>query len=155
MTPGIEAAKAAGIQFELHEYEHDPRADGYGTEAAIKLNLDPASIFKTLVIQLDGTSLAVAVVPVTGQLNLKRAAKALGSKKAEMAPTKKVESTTGYVLGGVSPLGQKRQLATVIDSSAEELNTVFVSAGKRGLEIELQPADLASLTGGVFADIAA
>ncbi|WP_148864315.1 Cys-tRNA(Pro) deacylase [Marinobacter fonticola] len=154
MTPAIEQASKAGIDFEIHAYEHDAHAESYGEEAAAKLGLAPEQVFKTLVLQLDGQGLAVGIVPVTGKLNLKRLAKAAGAKKAAMADARDVERATGYVLGGVSPLGQKKRLRTVIDASAEAFSTVYVSAGRRGLEIELAPADLARLTGATFAPIA-
>lgn len=148
MTPGIHAASKAGIFHRVHEYEHDPGSTGYGTEAADKLGVEPARIFKTLVVTLDGKTLAVGVVPVTGMLNMKLIAKAAGGKKASMADPQEVQRRTGYVLGGVSPLGQKNRLKTFIDASAGCFDTVYISAGRRGLEIELSPADLANLTGG-------
>ena len=150
MTPAINAAKAAGIEFTIHEYQHDPSASSYGLEAAEKLNLSVHQVFKTLVVETGTNDLAVCILPVDTQLNLKRAAKSLGVKKVAMAEAKKVERTTGYVLGGVSPIGQKRKLTTLVDSSAEQLSTVFVSAGKRGLEIELKPLDLQRLTEASF-----
>ena len=154
MTPAIAAAKKAKIKFEIHEYAHDPAAQSYGLEAAEKLGLDPAQVFKTLVAAVGLKDLVVAVLPVSRQLDLKLLAKAVGAKKAEMADVKVVERTTGYVVGGVSPLGQKKALPTVIDASARELSTLHVSAGRRGLEIELAPADLAALTHAIFADVA-
>ena len=123
-------------------------------EAAEKLNIDVARVFKTLVLQLDNGQLTVGIVPVSGQLNLKQQAKAAGGKKAAMADAKLVEKSTGYVLGGVSPLGQKKRLATVIGSSARNHETILVSAGRRGLEIELSPDDLCRLTSATFAPIA-
>ncbi len=123
-------------------------------EAAEKLNIDVARVFKTLVLQLDDGKLTVGIVPVSGQLNLKQQAKAAGGKKAAMADAKLVEKSTGYVLGGVSPLGQKKRLATIIDSSATNYETILVSAGRRGLEIELSPDDLCRLTSAIFAPIA-
>lgn len=154
MTPAIDQARKAGIAFEIQEYEHDPGAESYGEEAVVKLGLSPDEVFKTLVVKLDSGALAVGVVPVTGKLNLKQMAKAAGAKKATMAEARDVERVTGYVLGGVSPLGQKKRLKTVVDASAESLPTVHVSAGRRGLEIALAPADLVALTGGAFAPIA-
>ena len=139
MTPAIDAARKAKIVFSIHEYEHDPSAASFGLEAAEKLGLDPARVFKTLVVDA-GSELVVAVLPVACQLNLKRLAKAVGAKKACMADVQLVERTTGFVVGGVSPLGQKKRLATVIDKSAKEHETIFVSAGRRGLDIELSPA---------------
>lgn len=146
-TPAITAAQAAGIAFALHEYEHDPHAESYGLEAAERLGLDPARVFKTLVVDRDGT-LAVAVVPVGAQLDLN----ALG-KRTTMADRTRAERSTGYVLGGISPLGQRRQLPTTIDASALEHETVHVSGGRRGLEIELDPRDLVRLTGATVARI--
>ena len=131
-TPAIAAAEQAGIEFAVHEYEHDPAAASYGLEAAEKVGVDPARVLKTLVVSLDG-ALAVACVPVAAQLDLK----ALG-KRAELADRKRAEAATGYVTGGISPLGQRRQLPTLrSDASALEHETVYVSAGRRGLEIEL------------------
>lgn len=153
MTPAINTAKKAKIPYTVHSYQHDQAAASYGLEAAEKLGVDPNRVFKTLVTALDGQTLAVAVVPVATTLNLKLLAKAAGAKRAEMADKAMVERVTGYVLGGVSPLGQKKRLKTIIDSTAEPLPTVLVSAGRRGLEIELQPRDLAKLTGAIFAAI--
>lgn len=148
MTPAVNELKRKKIAFTIHSYEHDPKHPSYGLEAAEKLAIDPARVFKTLVIQLDDGRLAVAVLPVSTHLNLKKAAAACGSKKAAMADKAVVEKTTGYVLGGVSPLGQKKRLATVIDSSAVEYSTILISGGRRGLDIEISPADLVALTGG-------
>jgi len=153
MTPAINKAKQAKIPYTVHEYEHDPAADSFGKEAAEKLGVDADRVFKTLVADC-GKELVVAVVPVMLMLDLKHLAKAVGAKKATMAEVKIVERTTGYVVGGVSPLGQKKRLKTVIDASARDLKTLFVSAGKRGLDIELAPADLAKLTGAEFIPIA-
>ncbi|MDK9706858.1 MAG: Cys-tRNA(Pro) deacylase [Desulforhopalus sp.] len=154
MTPAINAAKKAKISYTVHTYVHDPSADSYGREAAEKLGIALERVFKTLVVELDGKNLAVAVIPVSTLLSMKQIAKAAGVKKAAMADTAAVERSTGYVLGGVSPLGQKKRLPTLIDSSAKAQSTIFVSAGRRGLEIELRPADLATLTGAAFAAIA-
>jgi Cys-tRNA(Pro)/Cys-tRNA(Cys) deacylase len=150
MTPAINTAKKAKIAFRTHEYEHDPASPFYGEEAAAKLGLDSSRIFKTLVVATHTKALAVGIVPVSQQLDLKRMAKALGIKKAVMADKADVQRTTGYVLGGVSPLGQKKRLTTVIDASAERFDTIFVSAGRRGLQIELSPQDLGRLTKGQF-----
>jgi Cys-tRNA(Pro)/Cys-tRNA(Cys) deacylase len=139
-TPATRAAKGAGVPFAVHEYRHDPRAESYGLEAATALALDPARVFKTLVVDIDG-ELAVCVVPAGAQLDLR----SLG-KRADMAPTQRAERVTGYVAGGISPLGQRKALRTLVDDSALEHATVFVSAGRRGLEIELAPADLVALT---------
>jgi Cys-tRNA(Pro)/Cys-tRNA(Cys) deacylase len=140
-TPATTAAKRAGVVFTVHEYEHDPKAGSYGMEAAEALGLDPARVFKTLVADLDGT-LTVCIVPVAHELDLR----SLG-KRARMADTAKAERTTGYVAGGISPLGQRRRLPTVVDASALEWDTIVVSAGKRGLQVELRPRDLVELTG--------
>jgi Cys-tRNA(Pro)/Cys-tRNA(Cys) deacylase len=139
-TPATTAARRAGVEHTVHEYAHDPKASSYGMEAAEALGLDPERVFKTLVADLDGT-LTVCIVPVTGELDLR----SLG-KRARMAETAKAERTTGYVAGGISPLGQRRALPTLVDESALEHETVYVSAGRRGLEIELSPRDLVALT---------
>lgn len=152
MTPAINTARKAKIAFTVHEYEHDPSCASYGLEAAEKLNVDPSRVFKTLVADLGG-ELVVAVIPVEAMLGLKHLAKAAGAKKAAMADRALVERTTGYVLGGVSPLGQKKRLRTFIDSSALLLPSMHVSAGRRGLEIELAPRDLAQATSARFADL--
>jgi Cys-tRNA(Pro)/Cys-tRNA(Cys) deacylase len=154
MTAAVEAARAAGVPFTILEYRHDPAAEAYGVEAAEALQLDPALVFKTLVTKLDGRTLAVGIVPVAARLDLKALAAALGAKKAEMAPPAEAERATGYVLGGISPLGQKRRLAAAIDESALLHDTVYVSAGRRGAEIALAPADLVRLTGALVAGIA-
>lgn len=153
MTPAVNAAKKAGITYVMHEYDHDPAAESYGLEAAHKLGIPEARVFKTLVVSLGNQQLAVGVVPVSSMLNMKLIARALGVKKAVMADASDVERSTGYVLGGVSPLGQKKQLQTVVDASAVEFTTIFVSAGRRGLEIELKPDDLLALTRGRYAEI--
>lgn len=154
MTPAVDQARKAGIEHRIHEYSHDPSSESYGTEAAEKLGIPQQQVFKTLVVSLDAKTLAVGIVPVCTTLNLKRIAKAAGAKKATMADPAEVERTTGYVLGGVSPLGQKKRLKTFIDASATEFLTIHVSAGRRGLEIELSPQDLATLCGADFAEIA-
>ena len=140
-TPAIVAAERAGIPFEVHEYDHDPRVKSYGLEAVEKLGLDPDRVFKTLVADVDGT-LTVALVPVEAQLDLR----ALG-KRSRMADVKAAERATGYVAGGISPLGQRRALPTVLDESALAFDTIHVSAGRRGLELELSAADLVRVTG--------
>ena len=147
-TPAIAAATRAGVAFTVHEYRHDPRAESYGLEAAEKLGLDAARVFKTLVADVDG-ALTVAVVPVEAQLDLR----ALG-KRARMADAGAAERATGYVAGGISPLGQRRALPTVVDASALDHETIHVSAGRRGLELELAPTDLVELTGARVAPIA-
>jgi Cys-tRNA(Pro)/Cys-tRNA(Cys) deacylase len=154
MTPAILAAERARVPFRVHEYEHDPHATSYGLEAADKLDADAARVFKTLVVSLDATRLAVAVVPVAQSLDLKACAAALGTKKAVIAEVAAAERATGYVAGGISPLGQKKRLPLVLDTSALAHETIFVSAGRRGLEIELAPADLLALTGGSTAAVA-
>lgn len=151
MTPAINRVKNAGFAFHLHEYEHDAAAQSFGLEAAEKLGVAADRVFKTLVVTLDAKQLAVAIVPVNSQLGLKQVAKAAKAKKATMAAPAEVERSTGYVLGGVSPLGQKKPLPTFIDHSAQAFSTFFVSAGRRGLEIELSPHDLATLCQGQFA----
>ncbi len=147
MTPAIKAAQAAGIQVTPHAYRHDPGNASYGLEAASALGLDPARVFKTLLVTQagDGRRLAVAVVPVTGQLDLKAMAAACAVKKVEMADPIQAERVTGYLVGGISPLGQKRRLPTVIDVSAANFATIFVSGGRRGLDIEIAPDDLIAL----------
>jgi Cys-tRNA(Pro)/Cys-tRNA(Cys) deacylase len=154
VTPAIALLRKQKIVHRVHEYEHDPAAESYGLEAAEKLGVDPARMFKTLVVKLDRKTLAVGIVPVSSMLNLKGMAKACGAKKAAMAPAPEVERATGYVLGGVSPLGQRKRLPTVIDASAEGFETVYVSAGKRGMDVELAPGELASLLGARLANIA-
>jgi Cys-tRNA(Pro)/Cys-tRNA(Cys) deacylase len=152
-TPATVALAAAGTGFTVHSYEHDPQAASYGEEAAAAMGTDPARIFKTLVADVDG-ALTVAVVPVSGSLDLKALAAAVGGKRAAMADPAAAERTTGYVRGGISPLGQRRRLPTVVDASALGHETVFVSAGRRGLEVELAPEDLVELTEAVTAPIA-
>lgn len=154
MTPAINAARKAGIRYRIHQYEHDPAGACYGSEAAEKLGLPSTRVFKTLVATLDGRELAVAVVPVAAQLGLKQLARAAGAKKAVMAEPAEVERSTGYLLGGVSPMGQKKRLRTVVDASAWRFETIFVSGGRRGLEIELSPEDLRHLSNAVDAPIA-
>jgi Cys-tRNA(Pro)/Cys-tRNA(Cys) deacylase len=154
MTPAIETAQRAGIAFTLHDYAHDPANTAYGLEAAEKLGVPAGRVFKTLVVEA-GNALAVAIIAVDSSLSLKKIARASGNKRAAMADGRRVERTTGYVLGGVSPLGQKKSLPTFVDRRAAEYATVFVSAGKRGLEIELAPGDLLALTRGELADLRA
>ena len=154
MTPAVTAAKRARIEFRLLEYRHDPGAASYGLEAADALGLDPASVFKTLLAESDGGVLVVALVPVACTLDLKALASAIGAKRAAMADPAAAERATGYVVGGISPLGQKKRLPTVIDESALALDTMHVSAGRRGLEIALAPADLVRLCDATTAPIA-
>ncbi len=153
MTPAIYLAKKKKIAHNVHEYDHDPSNESYGLEASQKMGVDESRVFKTLVVSLNSKELAVAVVPVSSRLSLKHIAKTAGVKKATMANKSDVERSTGYVLGGISPLGQKKRLMTVIDSSANDYSTIFVSAGRRGLEIELSPGDLKKLCGGVFSNV--
>ncbi|MCE2949416.1 MAG: Cys-tRNA(Pro) deacylase [bacterium] len=155
MTPAIAAARKAGIPHQVLEYRHDPGAESYGLEAAEALGIDPATVFKTLVVaDAAGRSWAVGLVPVDRQLDLKAMAAALGMRKVEMAQAADAERLTGYVVGGISPLGQRRRLAMVVDDAMLGLAAVHVSAGRRGLEIVLAPADLLALTGARAASIA-
>ncbi|MCW2846593.1 MAG: ybaK [Marmoricola sp.] len=151
-TPATAALDRAGVAFTLHPYEHDRAAASYGLEAAEQLGLDPTAVFKTLVAEVDGR-LLVGIVPVAGQLDLKALAAAVGGKKAAMADPTTAERTTGYVVGGISPIGQRKLLPTVIDSSALELPTVYVSGGKRGLDLGVAPQDLVALLDATVAAI--
>lgn len=151
-TPATVALGAAGIAYEVRAYEHDPRAASYGLEAAEALGVDPARVFKTLLASLDGR-LVVGVVPVSGQLDLKALARALGGSRATMAEVAAAERATGYVAGGISPIGQKRPHPTVLDASALEHGTILVSGGRRGFDLELAPHDLVAVTGAVTATI--
>jgi len=153
-TPATVALTRAGVAFTAHAYEHDPRTAAYGLEAAEKLGIDPDRVFKTLLANVDG-ALAVGIVPVAQQLDLKALAQALGGKRAEMADPAVAERRTGYVVGGISPIGQKTAHPTVIDETAELWDTVYVSGGRRGLDLELAPADLVRATNATLADIAA
>lgn len=154
MTPAVEAARAAGVAYEVVQYEHDSAAESYGLEAAEVLGVEPERVFKTLVAKLDGHALVVGIVPVAMRLDLKALAAAAGGRKAEMADSAEAQRSTGYVVGGISPLGQKRRLVTVLDESAVLQETVYVSGGRRGLEIVLAPADLVRLTDAKVAAIA-
>ena len=153
-TPATKAAERARIAFTVHEYDHDPRAPAYGLEAAERLGLDPERVLKTLVASLDSGDNAVALVPAASELDLKALAAAAGAKRAAMAEPAAAERATGYVVGGISPLGQRRRLATFVDSSLGADGPVYVSAGRRGLELELSLADLLKLTAGRQAAIA-
>ncbi len=145
-TPATEVLDRAGVDYTVHSYDHDPSAASYGLEAAEELGLDPAAVFKTLLAEVDA-ALVVAVVPVSGQLDLKALAAALGGKRAAMADPAAAERATGYVVGGISPLGQKRRLPCVLDETALSLPKVYVSAGRRGTDVGLAPTDLVQLLG--------
>ncbi len=151
-TPAIVALTAAGIAHTAHTYPHDPRSTSYGLEAAEALGLDPARVYKTLMTSVDGT-VTVAIVPVVGQLDLKALARAVGGAKAVLADPALAQRVTGYVLGGISPIGQRRPHPTVLDERALSWPTIFVSGGKRGLDLELAPADLVLITGASTAPI--
>ena len=153
MTPAILLLNRHGITYVLHEYEHQASSKDYGLEAVAALNLNPNQVFKTLVCELTPIELAVAVVPVSSQLNLKAFAQAAGGKKARLADPKQVEVATGYVLGGISPLAQKKPLRTFIGRASDDHSTIYISAGRRGLEIEIAPKDLLVLTRGQLAPI--
>ncbi|GGD64469.1 Cys-tRNA(Pro) deacylase [Lacimicrobium alkaliphilum] len=153
MTPAITLLERKQVPFCLHEYTHEPDAESFGGEAAEKLGVDASYIFKTLVLQLDCGELLVAMVPVLEKLNLKQAAKAAGGKKAKLAEAQQVVRSTGYLLGGVSPLAQKKALPALLDESARHIDSIYVSGGKRGLEIELAPEALCKLTGAVYAPL--
>jgi Cys-tRNA(Pro)/Cys-tRNA(Cys) deacylase len=146
MTPAVLAARRAGVSCQVLEYRHDPAARSFGLEAARALGVDASMVFKTLVASLASGELAVAVIPVVARLDLKALASATGAKKAVMADRQAAERATGYVIGGISPLGQRRRLTTVIDESALTHEQVYVSGGRRGLEIALAPRDLVKLT---------
>jgi len=153
MTPALDLLKKVRAEHRVHSYEHHPKAASYGLEAAEKLGLEPAQVFKTLLASSEKGELLVAVVPVVGSLDLKALAHAAGVKKVEMADPAAAQRSTGYLLGGISPLGQKKRLRTFIDKSAEGFSTIFVSAGRRGLEVELAPAVLAEHTQAKFAGV--
>jgi Cys-tRNA(Pro)/Cys-tRNA(Cys) deacylase len=157
-TPATAALTRAGVRFTVHTYDHDPAAASFGLEAADALGLDPARVYKTLLAAVDSSAagpprLVVGIVPVSGQLDLKALAAAVGGKKAAMADPAAAERATGYVVGGISPIGQKKALPTVLDSSAAEHPTVFVSGGRRGMDLELAPADLVAVTRASYAPI--
>jgi Cys-tRNA(Pro)/Cys-tRNA(Cys) deacylase len=153
MTPAIEAAREANLSFQIHEYEHDPSIQSYGEEAAAELGVDRKRVFKTLVVELSTKELCVYVLPIMHQLNMKSAARAAGVKKATMANAKSVVRVTGYVLGGVSPIGQKRNLRTFIDTTASNFDSVYVSGGRRGLDIELNILGLVDLLQADMVDL--
>jgi Cys-tRNA(Pro)/Cys-tRNA(Cys) deacylase len=152
-TPATTALTRVRVAFEVHPYDHDPAAASYGLEAAAALSVPPGQVFKTLLVD-NGTGLAVAVVPVDRQLDLKAVAVALGWKRATMADPAAAERSTGYVVGGISPVGQKRRLPTVVDRSATGFQRIYVSGGRRGLDLSLAPADLVRVTDARVADIA-
>jgi Cys-tRNA(Pro)/Cys-tRNA(Cys) deacylase len=153
-TPATQALQRTGTAFRLHEYAHDAARDDYGIEAVVELGLDARRVFKTLVVECDDGRYAVAVVPAERRLDLKALAAVVGAKHVELASAEDATRLTGYVLGGISPVGQKRSLVTVVDQSALEFDTVFVSAGRRGLELELAAAALVDLTSATAAPIA-
>ncbi|MCJ8319852.1 MAG: Cys-tRNA(Pro) deacylase [Colwellia sp.] len=156
MTPAVDQVKKQKVTFELHQYEHDASANSFGLEAVNKLNVAANRVYKTLIVSSlvnNKEQLAVAIVPVEYQLNLKSMAKALQTKKVTMADAKRVEASTGYVLGGVSPLGQKKRLKTIIDQKSQSFSTIFISGGKRGLEIELSANDLSKMTNAKFFEL--
>lgn len=153
MTPALDLLKKVRAEHRIHSYEHDPKAASYGLEAAEKLGLEPAQVFKTLLASSEKGELLVAVVPVVGSLDLKALAHAAGVKKCEMADPAAAQRATGYLLGGISPLGQKKRLRTFVDVTAQSFSTIFISAGRRGLEVELAAAVLAEHTQAKFAEI--
>jgi len=153
MTPAIKLAQKQHVPFQIHQYSHDKSSESYGLEAASKIGVDPKQVFKTLVLSLDNGQLVVAILPVVDRVSMKQIAKVFAAKKATMAEPSEVLRSTGYVLGGVSPLAQKKKLKTVLHNSALDFDTIYVSAGKRGLEIELKSGDLIALLNAHCADI--
>ncbi len=153
-TPAVATVVRAGVAHRLHLVDHDPSVTAFGREVADGLGVEPGRVLKTLIVSTSGGRLVVAVVPVTGELSLKALASVAGTKSAEMADPGVAERTSGYVVGGISPIGQKRRLPTFVDTSAQGWETVYVSGGRRGLEIELSPADLIRLTEASVASIA-
>ena len=152
-TPAVQAVAQAGLSFRLLEYEYDPSAEAVGLQAAAAMGLDPGMVFKTLITALDTGELVCAVIPSDARLNLKALAAAAGGKRAEMADPRKAERSSGFVVGGISPFGQRKRLRTFVDRSAEALSEVVVNGGRRGLQIALRPADLISTLGAVVAPL--
>lgn len=155
MTPAVVELERAGVAFGVHHYEHGGTSRGFGAEAAAKLGLDPDRVFKTLLVTLDDAGHAVAIVPVSGKVSLKAVGRAFGARRAEMCDPAMAERLTGYVVGGISPFGQRRRLPTAIDETAELFDTIYVSGGRRGLDVGVAPADLVRLLDAIVADIAA
>ncbi len=155
MTPAILILKKANIQFEIHKYDPDSTRNDYGTEAASKLNLDPNRVIKTLIVELNSSECVIAMIPISEQLSMKKLSRITGAKHANMAPLTRVKSLTGYLPGAISPLGQKRKLACFLDPAIASPDRVFISGGKRGIEIELTPRDLINLTEAHQADLLA
>ena len=155
MTPAINLLKKNKCEFKILKYEHDPENTNYGLEAAQKLNLDEKRVFKTLLVELSPKELAVALIPVSNQLSLKNTASAFKAKKALMADKNEAQKVTGYLLGGISPLGQKKRLRTVLDLSSKDFETIYVSGGKRGLDIEVKPKDLINILNARYFGITA
>ncbi|MET0147314.1 MAG: Cys-tRNA(Pro) deacylase [Ilumatobacteraceae bacterium] len=154
VTPAVRALEAAGVTFSVHEYDHDPTSRNFGLEAAAALGLDPDQVFKTLLVETDVGEQAVAVVPVSCQLSLKAVGAALGTKRVEMCDPAVAQRVTGYVIGGISPFGQRKRLTTVIDETCELYDVVYVSGGRRGLDLGVAPADLVRVLDAIAADIA-